>query len=100
MRAPLFSFARRTPHIELRGERPVLFCQGAHKGGERICLFNYLCAELWRERQVLMIPKCLQTLIVIEGYLEAFPEKVKKQKEGAVEIFVREAPLFHGVALN
>jgi hypothetical protein len=24
-----------------------------------------------------MIPKCLQTLIVIEGYLEAFPEKVK-----------------------
>ncbi|TDA42081.1 MAG: hypothetical protein DSO07_01195 [Thermoproteota archaeon] len=36
-----------------------------------------MCAELWQERQVLMIPKCLQTLIVIEGYLEAFPEKVK-----------------------
>jgi hypothetical protein len=47
-----------------------------------------------------MIPKCLQTLIVIEGYLEAFLEKVKEQKEGTVEIFVRKAPLFPGVALN
>jgi predicted RNase H-like HicB family nuclease len=36
----------------------------------------------------------------IEGYLEAFLEKVKKQKEGAVEMFVRKAPLFSGVALN
>jgi hypothetical protein len=73
---PLFSALHAEHHTLNSGERGLFFSVRERvRGGERICLFNCLCAEPWQERQVLMIPKCLQTLIVIEGYLKAFPEK-------------------------
>jgi hypothetical protein len=68
---PLFS-ALHAEHRTLNsGERGLLFSVRGRIRGVRgsVC---YLCAEPWQERRVLMIPNCLQILIVIEGYLEAF----------------------------